>query len=419
MCEDPERDWGRYADWSTANQIKRVYLDLSESTYDAKKLGWGCLPKVLTEEEAAFLRESCKRLSDPGHGLRPGEEGVGRVAEARRLVRDRDGPLLDWETWFRAMGLAHDVDGAEDAPDEGREFVLAQHLTMQPVPWQDPAQSIVYAAAQAAVHATMGLAQGQVEPDVSAALIANFASYIRNSFVKAMKWQSTPLPRGSFLDVLTATMSDNGDRLGSDFAVVTGFLLHGRPKYRIALFQAKWEDSGRRNQADVWRNEGQQLAELHATGMGHYVFYPRHYDDPSQRRPVFFPTVRSAEDVRHDTVGSSNTTTRHVNTCVGGSKMEAAWDFGSFLGMTLASSIDGGPGIMVDTPDEVAQILSAGRKKPLTHHVLAYDRTVGRSLNFSALAERCRWWGYDETVHVAVPTETDEPSEDDRPSMGM
>ncbi|MBY0250374.1 MAG: hypothetical protein K2X54_03165 [Methylobacterium organophilum] len=319
----------------------------------------------------------------------------------------------DRSAWLRLMGLDPDERWPVEAADAPRAYVVAQYRAIQAKAWASPGQAIVYAAAQAAAHSTLSTAQGQPEPEVSIDLMKEFVIAVRDTFIPAMEGEGAHLPEGHFLDVAMGSTNNQKDRLGADFAVVTGVIVDDVVKYRVVLFQAKWEDTKQRNKADVWHDGGNQLSELLATGLGYYLFFPRRYWEAGKERPVFLPTVRSAENVGRDAHAITGDTVRKVDTCVGSQAGDVAWDFAGFLGLTLASLQDDGIGAVFDTPAEVADLLSQKRKRPLVHSVFAYDLSPGRSLNLSDLAEALETEGYDVEVFGA-PSWVDALRDEDR-----
>ncbi|MGY2049120.1 hypothetical protein [Methylobacterium sp. JK268] len=412
MSGDLIHDWARSREWPTTHAVRRAFTRLAASTYARKQAGFGVLPPSLAAEEAAVLRESRSRLLDASYGAKPVEGVAALLDEVAEVLRAGAAPGGEGTTWLGFMGLDRGTARSAARADEGRDYVLAQYRAIQAHLWTDPAQAVVFAAAQAAVHHTLSTTQGQEEPEVTVDLMKEFTGNIRNVVIDAMERERVPLPEGSFLDVATASMTNRRDRLGADFAVVTGFLSRGVTRYRVALFQAKWDD-GRGRLADVSHRSGAQLDELLATGMGYYVFYPRVGRTGGKARPVFLPTVRAAGDVHRDVHPGPGRFVPKVSTCVGAASGDVAWEFAAFLALALASPRAGGFGRLFDTPEEVARILSGGRRRPLAREVLAYDLTPGRSLNLSAFVEALGAAGYDRTGLVAVPSRSDTPGDPD------
>ncbi|MCC0808659.1 hypothetical protein FPV16_21020 [Methylobacterium sp. W2] len=398
MKDHSSKDWRQSAAWPTDHEVRRAFTRLAKRTLETKRRGFGNLAQIPSAGELKVLEAGLQRLG--AAGAAPSPSGTD---EFGWIVDDPDAPGVDHDrsTWLEMMGLPSGTPWPLQGAYAARAYVVAQYRAIQARGWATPGQAIVYAAAQMASHNTLSTVQGQDEPEVTIKLITEFSNTIRDVLIPAMEGEGAHLPEGQFLDVATASTSNHSDRLGADFAVVTGLVIDGVVKYRVALFQAKWEDENQRGKADVWHKGGGQLAELLSTGIGYYLFYPRRYREGEKARPVFLPTVRSARDVERDALALTTTTVRMVDTCNG--TADVAWDFGGFLGLALASLENNGVGGIYDTQKEVVELLSRKRKRPLARAAIFYDHTPGRSLNLFELAEAIKGEGFDvDTFSVPV-----------------
>lgn len=228
---------------------------------------------------------------------------------------------------------------------------------------------MLYAASQAAAHEVIATCQGKTEGETTGILTEKVRTNLAN-FFEAARVAKAPLPKGVFLDVGTASMQGQKDWLSADLALIVGTNIMGRPMYRVAVLQAKW-DSGV-GKIDVRHDRGRQLDEIMSTGMGYYISYPKKYDGRSSMM-----TVLPAENVFGSVWAGVRRPRFVVNSqfCSGG----AAWDFATFVATAMTSETDLKLGRVFRSAKEAADALFEGRGEARVDHVLAVDLT--RNLN--------------------------------------
>ena len=145
--------------------------------------------------------------------------------------------------------------------------------------------------------------------------------------------------------------STKGDLLDSDLAIVVGTEICGVPRYRVAIFQAKRMQASRR--VDVSYKDGAQLDGILSTGMGFYLFYPPD-GTPTAVPPTVKTAVRVFAEARREHRDSIGTVAAFDRT---------GWDFGTFLGYAMTSSVPG-VGRIFPSAEAAAAALLGLRKRP-------------------------------------------------------
>ncbi|PWI54412.1 hypothetical protein B5K03_09510 [Rhizobium phaseoli] len=397
----PAQIWEHYSDWPSVHPVKSIFNELIQAVVDAKGEGIGASHSTPTSQELEALEQGARRLVSAGV-----QDGWGQ-AHRDKWTHSR---LADWneDPFFKicstVMGLKR---GAPERELIERDYLMKQFLSMHANAWSDSAKAILYAAAQAASHEVSRTCQGRSEVETSAKLTERIGANIHR-IIDAVNASATPLPSGVFLDFGSASMQGWRDWQGADFAIVVGTTVLGRPMYRVALFQAKWEIA--RGKTNVSHGDGGQLDEIHSTGMGYYVSYPNTFHGRA-----FFTTVRPVPDVFRSVWESEDPPSFDIDTCH--DRGQAAWDFAAFLAIAMTSQDDLSCGRLFPNAQAVSDVLSLGRDKPLVPHVLAMDMTG--ALNVHEMVQRLKFKGFDKVTSAsalsildAVGPRTDGPQQD-------
>lgn len=351
-----------------------------QAVVHAKCKGIGACHKTPTVQELEAMQQGAKRFAfaEVQDGW---EKRLGQWNRRRPVEGSNEHKFLD--LCSTVLGLKH---GANESELRAREYLVRQFLSMQPCAWPDPTKAILYAAAQAASHDVSLICQGRSEVEASAKLTEKISANI-HQIIDAIKSAGSPLPPGAFLDFGSASMQGWKDWQGADFAIVIGTTVLGRPMYRVALFQAKWETA--RGRANVAHADGKQLDEIQSTGMGYYVFYPHTFHGRA-----FFTTIRPVPDVFRSVWEAEDPPGFDINTCHDGG--QAAWDFAAFLAVAMTWQDDLTFGRIFPDARAVADVLSGGRHKPLVQHVLAFDMTGALSVH--EMIQSLKFKGFDDVT---------------------
>lgn len=381
--------------WGSDHPLRKAFYNCATQVLNYKIEGVGRFPASLREPDLRFLQENFQRLLGATDTKRA-QERISRVMKSYGVPSNLDlrNQCLD------IMGIK--PDQLTEAAWQSRGYLAAQFLWMTAGVWANPSQAMLYTATQTASHRAFRMCQGQGEPETTVELTNNLRSDLGGKFITTLNNEGIRLPPGSFLDFATASMQGWKDRLGSDFALVIGTLVMGRPKYRVAVFQAKWESS--RGTANVSQDDGGQLDELLSTGMGYYVFYPK-----TVYGKAFVGTVRSAEDVFFDVWSASDAPAYDVDTCCARDGGKIAWDFPTFVTVAMTASEHDQFGRLFPDAKSVAELLSQGRKRPLASKILITDLTS--QLQVAQLAEDLKNGGFDVDGTFRALSALDDPPE--------
>lgn len=375
MDPNTDGDWDNARYWSFRHPVRGAFAELAREVRRLILRG-ACKPADAMDEAESALRATTRDRLVSATRIRTRKVG-GRALIQLELPCKQG-------RWVGVTG-APPRTGRKQLASDGRDCAWAQLLAMSPWAWRDPAVGLLLSAAQGAVHRVIRERQGRPEPELTIALMDQIVGLLRDRFLPPLNGPGPALPPGSFLDVATMSMTDRRDRMGADFAVVVGTMDRDGPRFRVALFQAKWEDAQARGTATVARGgDRAQLEELLATRAGHYVFYPRMGKDMTSA-PM---TIRSAADVdeelSHRARGAS------VGIC---SDANGCWEFASFLALAMMDDPPPSSALVLGTLQEVVGFLLTGSSRPLAPTTLVVDRT--RQLRVRGLGALAREAGYD------------------------
>ncbi|TPL05822.1 hypothetical protein FJ938_14505 [Mesorhizobium sp. B2-4-14] len=282
----------------------------------AKLDGWMVAPESLTPEESAAVGYNLdlllKRILNPRR--RPIEETLSQIASDPGK----------FQHLHRAMniGTGQDIPAAPE-----RAYFAYQYAALEPRLWRHPVNGLLYSATQVAIHEVLRRHGHSNEETITERFIEALLSILAYKVAPAMRQSKLAFPEGCHLRLNMASMQGHRDYLGSDLAIVTGAIVHGVPRLRVVLMQAKKER--RRGSSDISRTNFKQLDELLATGMGYYLFYP-HYSGTG-----FLPLVRSAESI----FAQSRHSDRSVKTCH--YEGEVGLDIALFVSVAMSSATTG------------------------------------------------------------------------------
>ena len=332
--------------------ITRVVAGKQVAVLGHKRSGIGLPHDTLSAGEASFLGRALRRLRCRvvPELLDPELEAASEAVRLPVLPGRR--PRSGWRALAEETNLHAHVVRAADLV----KYFIAQVVSLDVRIWPADNDALFFAACQLAVHQAYHNEFKNTEPDYTRSLWRVFPDVIENYVIDILRRNGGEPPNGIFLHFATAWMGVGKDLQGSDLAFVVGTKLHGKPVWRVVLVQAKREKA--RGYADVSYKDGAQLAEILATGMGFYLFYPIVHCGKS-----FIPTVRLAEDVFekiHDPASPESIDA--VESCGGGG---TAWDLASFVALEMTRPETFGIGRIFQSVEAVADALSLGRKGPL------------------------------------------------------
>lgn len=359
---DKQVDWNHAPAWSAEHSVVAAFGRMRLAVLRGREAGVARLPPELSSSQSDLLRSGLDRL---GAGERP--DMIRRTA--RSILHDLGTPLgprtRQWAEHAKVLGL---VPGRFDpalAEEEGRHYLLAQALAMSPKRWADPVHAILYTTLQYALELSLRQKLLRPEPLKTEALLHHLQSALEHRVIAPINRSGAHLPSRRSLDFGTASMQAARDVLAADLAVVVGVRVHGRPVYRVVLFQAKRASAGGR--VNLGPGGLRQLDVLLSSGMGWYLLYP-------SKRDGFFATVRPAGQLFAEFWSAP----RHRGTprlSAFGSKGREAWDLASFVSMAMTSDSDTSLGRLFPDAASAAAALSDGGRQPLVGDVVAYDTT--------------------------------------------
>lgn len=353
--------------WREGHGVLEAFHSVAAFVDSRKRLGTGRSHCQATSDEVAFLNVSLRRLA------------------AARGMEDFDLPDT----------------ALHSSPDEAMSMAAVAAMDIRK--WQDPVRAILFAAGLHASHDAMR-GRRTVEPNLNQMILDGYRNAFR-TILDGYRREKACLPPDKFLHAGIASMQEKKDIAGADLALVVGTRVLGIPRYRVALVQAKHEQSGRTRQGYVGHGQGEQLAELLSSGMGFYMFYPAAVEDPSLGRETrLLPVVRSAEAVFADTAQSASPRGRYnVRIFSNRDGNVDATDFAQFLSSVMCSDVLS-VGRLFPTVSSVAEALGVP-DRPLAPEIVAVDVT-GR-LSCHELLERLRGGGYNVDEDFSFPVEDD------------
>jgi len=341
-----------------------VFDALRGETLALKSRGILGLPAAVSPGQARVLAENLGRLP-----VLSAPDGLGTAS--REILEDICRPWAEarafpyWTQYAAMLGLSGRRDVAK-ARAASRHCVIAQALAMSPWVWPSPAQGLLYAGLQHALHQAFE-SYDDTEPFMTKDVIDKVNITFKHRIIDVLNRLGVSGLGMSKIKFASASMQGTHDRLGADLALVVGHRIHGKDVFRIVLIQAKKQDGDGRYPIRTAKSL-RQLDRILSSGMGWYAFYPH-----LRNNLHFLVTVRPAADVFTDVWDETAERVAADDFASGGSG-DAAWDLPTFVSLEMAS-----PSLSLGRlfPDAaaVAEALSVERDVPLAEGVVMADLT--------------------------------------------
>jgi hypothetical protein len=381
-------DWAEAASWEGDHPVVDAYGRMRMAVVRGRMAGVSALSDEPTDAQVRVLTASLRNLGS--------DERTATVLEASRkilysLAEPGAAAAHPWRDYARILGLEIGAFEAERAEAEGRHFLLAQALAMSPRRWADPVQGILFTVVQYGLELALRRRLRRPEPLKTEALLHFVQGAMEHKIIGAMDKAGAHLPEERSLDFGTASMQAHRDLLAADLAVVAGIRVHGKPMYRVVLFQAK--RASRQGWADLSEGQGRQLDVLLSSGMGWYLFYP---DEGGGFPAVVRPACELFAEVWS---GRDGPALRRA--CTYGPEAHEAWDLATLVSVAMASTTDTTLGrLFPDARLAAAALSSEGH--PLAGEVIAFDATG--SLALRDFFDAATTLGYEGRPVVGLPS---------------